>query len=159
MKVKLFDHLNQTLKTVEKTGVFLVSIDKNGKPNVMTIGWLLLGLHYFKKPVAVVALLPDRYTFKLLNEVEEFVLAVPTPEFKEALTFCGEQSGRDIDKIRETGLTTISSVHVKPPSIKKCIINIECRIYNRIHPPQNILKPEWKDCTVFFAEILGVFKY
>jgi flavin reductase (DIM6/NTAB) family NADH-FMN oxidoreductase RutF len=159
MKVKLLDYLNQTFKTVEKTGVFLVSIDKKGKPNVMTIGWLLLGLHYYKKPVAVVALLPDRHTFKLLNEVEEFVLAIPTPEFEEALVFCGEKTGRDTDKIREIGVTTIASVYVKPPSFKECIVNIECRIYNKILPPQNILKPEWKECTVYFAEILGVFKY
>ena len=158
-KANLFDHLDQTLKMAETTGVLLVSIGKDGRPNVMTIGWVLLGRSYHENPIAIVAVRPATHTFKLLDEVGEFVIAVPTPELKEAVAFCGEKSGRDTDKIREIGVSTIASVYVKPLSFKECIVNIECRIYNKIPPPQNILKPEWKDCTVYFAEVLGVFKY
>ena len=159
MEVNLFDYTEEIFKMTETNGVLVVSIDKQGMPNIMTIGWLLLGMHYYKKPVAVIALLPDRHTFKLLDEVEEFVIAVPKPEHKEAVTFCGEKSGRDVDKFKETGFTQLPSVHIKPPSIKECTLNIECRIYHKVDPPQHILKPEWVDCTVYFAEVLGVYKY
>ena len=165
MKVNLFDYLDQTLRMAETMGVLLVSIDSQGRPNVMTIGWLLLGRSYHGNPVAVVAVHPNRYTFKLLDEVEEFVIAVPTPELEEAVAFCGEKSGRDTDKFKEIGLTPIPSVHVKPPSIKECTINIECRIYNKIRPPHYILTPEHRKAplsrqhTIYFAEVLGVYKH
>lgn len=162
MKVNLFNYLNETFKVLETIGVLLVSIDRQGRSNVMTIGWLLLGQHYNikkKNPVAVVAVHPDRYTFKLLDEVEEFVVAVPKLELKKDVAFCGEKSGRDVDKFKETSLTPMPSSHVKPPSIKECIVNIECRIYNKITPPQNILIPKHRICSVYFAEVLGVYKY
>jgi len=154
MKVDLFDYLDQTLKMIKTgTGVLLVSIDSYGCPNVMTIGLLLLG--HWGNPIAVVAVRPATYTFKLLEEVEEFVIAVPIPELKEAVAFCGEKSGRDTDKFRETGLTPIPSVHVKPPSIKECMVNIECRIYDKISGNS----PLSKQHTIYFAEVLGVHKY
>lgn len=164
-KVDLFDHLDQTLKIAETTGVLLVSIGKDGRPNVMTIGWVLLGRSYHGNPIAVVAVRPSRYTFKLLDEVEEFVIAVPTPELEEAVAFCGEKSGRDLDKFKETGLTPVPSVHVRPPSIKECTVNIECSIYNKVRPPHYILTPEHRKApiseqhTIYFAEVLGTYKY
>ena len=165
MKVNLFDYLNQTLKMAETTGVLLVSVGKGGRSNVMTIGWLLLGRSYHGNPMAVVAVRPATYTFKLLDEAEEFVIAVPTPDLEEAVALCGEKSGRDANKFEETGLTSIPSVHVKPPSIKECTINIECRIYNKIRPPHYILTPEHRKApiseqhTIYFAEVLGTYRY
>jgi len=164
MKVNLFDYVDCTLKVAESTGVLLVSIDGHGRPNMMTIGWILLGRSYHRSPIAVVAVHPNRYTFRLLDEVEEFVVAVPKPELEEEVALCGEKSGRDIDKFEVTQLTSIPSVHVKPPSIKECIVNIECRIYNKTRPPHYILTPEHrkappsKQHTIYFAEILGVYK-
>jgi len=99
-----------------------------------------------------------------LDEVEEFVVAVPKPELEKEVALCGKESGRVIDKFEETQLTPIASVHVKPPSIKECVVNIECKIYNKIRPPHFILTPEHrkaplsKQHTIYFAEILGVFK-
>jgi flavin reductase (DIM6/NTAB) family NADH-FMN oxidoreductase RutF len=164
MEVNVFDYLDQTLDLAKTMGVLLVSVDKDGRPNTMTIGWLLLGRFYHKNPVAVVAVRPARYTFRLLDEVEEFVIAVPTPELKEAVAFCGQKSGRDVDKFKETGLTPTSSVHVRPPSIRECTVNMECRIYNKIRPPHNILTPEHRKApipeqhTIYFAEVLGAYR-
>jgi flavin reductase (DIM6/NTAB) family NADH-FMN oxidoreductase RutF len=164
MEVNVFDYLDQTLGMAETTGVLLVSVDKNARPNIMTIGWLLLGRSYHKNPVAVVAVRPARYTFRLLDEVEEFVIAVPTPELGEAVAFCGKESGRDVDKFKETGLTPTSSVHVRPPSIRECTVNMECRIYNKIRPPHHVLTTEHRKAalseqhTIYFAEVLGAYR-
>jgi len=160
----VFDYLSQTLSLAQTMGVLLVSIDEDGRPNIMTIGWLLLGRSYHKNPVAVVAIRPATHTFKLLDQVEEFVIAVPTLELGEAVAFCGEKSGRDMDKFKETGLTPIPSVHVRPPSIKECIVNMECRIYSKIRPPHYILTPEHRNAalseqhTIYFAEVLGAYR-
>jgi len=164
MEVNLWDYLNQTLRIAEDIGVLLVSIDNQERPNVMTIGWVLLGRSYHGNPIAEVAVRPATYTFKLLDEVEEFVIAVPPLELKKAVDFCGEKSGKDLNKFTETELTPIPSVHVKPPSIKECIINIECVIYEKVRPPHFILtlehrrSPLSKQHTIYFAEVLGVYQ-
>lgn len=165
MEVNLFDHLNETLRTAETMGVLLLSIGNEGVPNVMTISWLLLGRIHYERPIAVVAVRSDRYTHRLLDQVEEFVIAVPPYEFKRDVAVCGEKSGREFNKFEITTFTPLHSVHVKPPSIKECHINIECKIYSKIVPPHLILTPEHrkkpisKQHTIYFAEVMGVFKY
>jgi flavin reductase (DIM6/NTAB) family NADH-FMN oxidoreductase RutF len=168
LESEFYDYVGETLKIANSIGALLVTVNEHGTPNVMTIGWLLLGPCYRSQarsswnPIAVIAVHPDRYTFQLLDETEEFVIAVPSSELEEAVAFCGEKSGRDIDKFVKTGLTPTPSIYVTPPSIKECPINIECKIYNTIRPPHHILTPEHrkaplsKQHTIYFAEVLNV---
>ena len=143
-------------------GVLLTSMGADGAANVMTIGWGLYGWFYHGRPVVAVAVRPACHTFKLLDEVGEFVLGVPRDALAEAVAFCGEKSGRDVDKFKETGLTAVASVHLAAPSIAECPINIECRIYHKERPPHFILTPEHREQpveaqhTIYFAEVVGV---
>jgi len=145
-------------------GLLLVSVGRDGRPNAMTIGWWLFGWFYHGNPVSVVAVRPACHTFKLLDEVPEFVVGVPTDEIAEAVKVCGSKSGRDMDKFKECGLTAIPSKHVRPPSVKECSLNIECRIYHAQRPPHMILTPEHRQKpvemqhTIYFAEVLGAYK-
>jgi len=144
-------------------GVLLASAGKDGRTNAMTIGWGLYGTFYHDHPMAVVAVRPACYTHQLLDEVGEFVLCVPTAEIRDAVAFCGRESGRTRDKIRETGLTLIPSARVRPMSIAECPIHVECRIFHRQRPPHFILTPEHRQKplseqhTIYFAEVLGSF--
>jgi hypothetical protein len=52
-------YADETIKTLNELGLLLVSIDSNGKPNVMTIGWGSIGIIWYK-PIFIV--LPSRYT-------------------------------------------------------------------------------------------------
>jgi flavin reductase (DIM6/NTAB) family NADH-FMN oxidoreductase RutF len=162
MATQAFDYLDLALNTAEQIGVLLVSCDREGVPNVMTIGWLLLGRSYHRRPVAVVAVRPATYTFSLLDLVKEFVIAVPSLDLADAVALCGKQSGRAIDKFAVTSLTPVPSKYVAPPSIKECIINIECRVYYKQRPPHQLLTSEHRKApiseqhTIYFAEVLGV---
>jgi len=144
-------------------GVLLTSCGRDGRLNVMTIGWGLYGTSYHGHCVAVVAVRPACHTFKLLDEVPEFVLCVPTDEIADAVSFCGSASGRDCDKFRQTGLTPVESTYVRPPSIAECPIHVECRVYHPQRPPHSILTPEHRERpleaqhTIYFAEVLGAF--
>jgi len=145
-------------------GVLLTSVGNDGRPNAMTIGWGLYGCFYHEHPVAVAAVRPACHTFKLLDEVPEFVLCVPTDEIAEAVAFCGRESGRDHDKFTKTGLTPIPSERVRPPSIAQCPVHVECRIYYAQRPPHCILTPEHRQKplaaqhTIYFAEVLGAYR-
>ena len=159
----LSQHMNEAYDRLENGGVLLTVADADGRPNVMTIGWWLVGRFYHSSPVSVVAVTPQRHTFRFLEQVGEFVVCVPTPAIADAVAYCGRASGRDVDKFRETGLTPIPSIHVKPPSIAECPINVECVVYHRERPPHWILTPEHRQKplshqhTIYFAEIVGVY--
>jgi hypothetical protein len=54
-------YADETIKTLNELGLLLVSIDSNGKPNVMTIGWGSIGIIWYK-PIFIVLVRQSRYT-------------------------------------------------------------------------------------------------
>jgi len=144
-------------------GVLCTVADKAGRENVLTLGWGQIGPFYHDHPVFIIAVAPMRYSWRFLEEVREFVIAVPDDALRSAVDLCGTKSGRDLDKFQAAGLTPVPSVHVQPPSIAECPINVECRIYTTITPPHMLLTPEHRQRpleqqhTIYFAEVLGTY--
>jgi flavin reductase (DIM6/NTAB) family NADH-FMN oxidoreductase RutF len=138
-------------------------VDAAGQQNLLTLGWGLVGPSYHAHPIFAIAITPLRHSWRFLEEVPEFVIAVPGDDLREAVSLCGTQSGRDMDKFRSAGLTPVSSVHVRAPSIRECPIHVECRVYARVAPPHMLLTPEHRQRpveqqhTIYFAEVLGTF--
>lgn len=85
--------------------------------NAMTASWGHIGSMwkrpgrkmpaYMGLPTAVVYLRPQRYTKEFVDREEIFTLSVFDESFKSALSYLGTHSGRDGDKIAETGLTPV----------------------------------------------------
>lgn len=154
---------NYSLERLNDGGVLISCTGKEGKPNLITVSWWLFGWFYHGNPMSVIAIRPDRFSHHLLEEVPEFVVAIPTLEIRPAVDFCGKYSGRDHDKFAETGLTPVPSYHVRPPSVAECVANFECRIYEAVHAPHMLLTPEHRQQplerqhTIYFAEVLGVY--
>jgi len=59
--------LKETLEVMGGRGLLLVSVDKDGKPNAMTIGWGTIGI-IWGKPIFAVLVRPSRYTYGLIEE-------------------------------------------------------------------------------------------
>ena len=130
-------HTSEILDRVRSGGggVLCTVADKAGKRNLLTLGWGQIGPFYQGHPIFIIAVAPMRYSWRFLEEVPEFVIAVPDDALRPAVDLCGTQSGRDLDKFQAAGLTRVPSVHVRPPSLAECPINVECRIYTTIAPP------------------------
>ena len=145
-------------------GVLCTVADHTGKQNLITLGWGQIGPSYHNHPTFVIAVAPPRYSWRFLEDVPEFVIAVPDDTLRPAVDLCGTKSGRDLDKFKAAGLTPVPSVHVRPPSIAECNINVECRIYATIAPPHMLLTPEHRQApleeqhTIYFAEVLGTYR-
>jgi flavin reductase (DIM6/NTAB) family NADH-FMN oxidoreductase RutF len=146
-------------------GVLCTVADQAGKQNLLTLGWGQIGPSYHDHPVFIIAVAPPRYSWRFLEEVPEFVIAVPDDTLRSAVDFCGTKSGRDLDKFKAARLTPVSSVHVRPPSIAECSMNVECRIYATLAPPHMLLTPEHRRAplqnqhTLYFAEVLGTYRW
>jgi len=108
-------------------GFFYQHPGKDEKPNVMTIGWGLVGILRYK-PTFAVAVRPTSYTYKLLKESNEFTVNVPNRGMEKIIEYCGNVSGRDHDKFREMDLTPLPRQRVKSPMVSECIIHYECNV-------------------------------
>lgn len=86
----------------------LISAGDETKSNMMTASWGLTGELWFRD-VAVCFIRPQRYTLQFVEENDTFALSFFGTGEKQALSFCGSKSGREYDKIKETGLTPVYS--------------------------------------------------
>lgn len=82
----------------------LVTAGDSESFNTMTISWGGLGV-LWNKPVAFTFIRPQRYTFEFLEKKGVFTISFFDEGYRKALGLCGSKSGRDVDKVRETGLT------------------------------------------------------
>jgi flavin reductase (DIM6/NTAB) family NADH-FMN oxidoreductase RutF len=87
---------------------FLLSAGNLLQFNTMTANWGGLG-HLWRKDVAFCFVRPQRYTYGFMEANSYFSMSFFGEEFREALTICGKESGRDIDKMERTGLTPFAS--------------------------------------------------
>lgn len=74
--------------------------------NTMTASWGGVGVLWHKN-VATVYIRPQRYTKEFVDASDTFSLTFFGEEYKDALTFCGRNSGREHDKAKGTGLTPL----------------------------------------------------
>lgn len=98
----------------------------DGGANIITIAWT--GILCSNPPTVYIAVQPVRFSHALLKESMDYVINIPTQALLKAVDFCGTVSGRDKDKFRETGLTSLPAAHVAAPLIQECPVNIECRV-------------------------------
>lgn len=75
--------------------------------NMMTASWGGMGI-LWGRPVCFVFVRPQRYTFGYMEHVSHFTLTFFDETNRDALNYCGTHSGRDVDKVAETGLTPVS---------------------------------------------------
>lgn len=82
----------------------LVTAGDERKCNTMTASWGGAGIMW-GKPTATAYIRQTRYTKEFIDNSEYFTLSFLGEEYREALKLCGSVSGRDCDKMKETGLT------------------------------------------------------
>ena len=134
-----------------------------GRFNTMAVGWGSLGAMW-GRPFAQVVVRPTRYTREFLEAYDTFTLCAFPPKCRDAVQLLGTKSGRDGNKIAESGLTPTASSAVAAPCFAQAELVIECRkIYWQDLDPAHFLDPgiernyPKKDYhRVYFGEVLAV---
>jgi len=121
------DYLAETLQSLADPGALLVSLDKRGRPNAMTIGWGSLGV-YWGEPIFIVPVRQSRYTYGCINTTRDFTVNILPRRLADVASFCGTVSGRDHDKFAEARLTAAKSLEVRSPIVGECLLHYECRV-------------------------------
>jgi flavin reductase (DIM6/NTAB) family NADH-FMN oxidoreductase RutF len=108
--------------------------------NTMTAAWGGLGF-LWKEPMATIFVRPQRYTYEFTEKYKTFSLCFFDESQHEALKICGTKSGRDIDKMKATGLTPKVSGQGNI-FYEEATLVIECqKVYFDDINPDNFLDP------------------
>lgn len=104
-EINIRDIKENVVKLISNDWALLTAKDKNGC-NPMTVSWGGIG-ELWGKDTATVYVRESRYTKGLIDHETHFSLCFLKDEKKDALKFCGSKSGRNYDKVKETGLTPV----------------------------------------------------
>ena len=124
--VNAFDYAGDICKAMPK-GI-LMTTKKEDFVNSMVIGWGHIGIEW-GKPIFVAYVRESRYTKEMVENHGEFTVNIPMGAIdSNIIRICGTKSGRDLDKIKELGLTLVDSDHVTVPGIQELPLTLECKV-------------------------------
>ena len=92
--------------------------------NTMTISWGGLGT-LWNKPVATVYVRESRYTHEFMDNNDYFTVSFYLEEYKKILGVLGAKSGRDMDKMKDSGLTPVKAG--ESVSFKEAEVTLLCK--------------------------------
>ncbi len=117
----------------------LLSAGDEAKFNTMTVSWGGVGV-LWNKNVVFTFIRPQRYTLGFVEEEEYFTLSGFGSDFRRELTLCGTKSGRDIDKVKESGLTP--AFDKEAPYFEEASLVLVCKkLYKQDFSPECFIDP------------------
>ncbi|MGA2574049.1 MAG: flavin reductase family protein [Candidatus Methanomethylicaceae archaeon] len=124
----------------------ITSGDIEGKSNIIAVSFCM---PVSKEPPLIACAIGKRfYSSELIEETGEFVVNVPPQELRRQIQYCGFNSGYDVDKFKETGLTPKPARKVKAPIIDECEAHMECKVRQEI---------ETGDKRLFIGEVIEAY--
>ena len=114
--------------------------------NTMTIGWAVNGVIWGKN-VFIVYVRPSRYTYKFMEENDQFTISFYGDEYKKALGYLGTKSGRDTNKVKDVEFTPINMGN--SVTFKEAKLSVLCKLLykqdmNGSEFPQEVLEKYYK---------------
>ncbi|MCX6112815.1 MAG: flavin reductase [Proteobacteria bacterium] len=155
-----YENFDVLCRALNSNGAFLAVKDRDGRSNIMTIGWATVGI-VWSKHVMTVMVRPVRYTHELIENATAFSVCVPSGKYGHELMTCGTESGRNIDKAKKTGLSLVPGKLKDSIIVMECDLFYECEIIHKNAVEPGSLKPDIKGDlypkndfhTIYYGEI------
>ena len=103
------DFNENVFKMLDNSWCLIASYDENHTPlpyNAMTASWGGMGV-LWNKNVFFCFVRPQRYTKEFIDNSDRITLSFFGDEMKKALTYCGRNSGRNGNKLKEAGFNPV----------------------------------------------------
>ena len=100
------------------------------KPNIITLAWV--GTLCSDPPSLGIGVRPERFSYHLIEETGEFVVNIPSAHQVDIVDYCGQVSGRDVDKWAACDLTPAPAHKIRTPLIAECPVALECRVTQQL---------------------------
>ena len=109
--------------------------------NTMTASWGGFGI-LWNKPVAFIFIRPQRHTLGFMDREDFFTLSFFEEKYRDILTFCGSNSGSEVDKVAETGLVPLETGN-GAIYFEQAKLMLECsKLYRDKIRPENFIMRE-----------------
>jgi flavin reductase (DIM6/NTAB) family NADH-FMN oxidoreductase RutF len=116
--------------------IVLLVTQANNESGV-NIATLAFNMHCsYSPPMFAFALQLGSYSLELLKNNEKYTVCIPGENLLEATIFCGENSGRQIDKAKYLDIKICNSNKLKIPTLNNCIAYFELQT-DKIIPSGN----------------------
>lgn len=131
--------------------------------NFMTVNWGMIGEIWYKDAMTVYVR-KSRHTFGYMNSNDLFSVSILKEGYEKALSIAGSKSGRDLDKVKETGLTPIEIDGV--PTFEEAeYVFVLKRMFKGDLPSEGIedeairskAYPDGDEHVMYIAEIKGLY--
>lgn len=124
----------------------VLAITKNteGRINLMAIGWVCVVSD--DPPMFLLGIDDEAYSFELIKQNKELVIAYPSKAMAEATMYVGTVHGHNEDKGTKCGLKYSKAKCVDVPLLSDAVANFECKLKN-IYQPGN--------CPLIVAEVIA----
>ena len=98
----------------------LISAGDKNKCNTMTVSWGGVGVLWGKN-VVYIFIRDSRYTKEFIDNGEFFSMSFFNEKYRDALSYCGKESGRNVDdKFKGAGLTPAFRHNIPYPDEEYC---------------------------------------
>lgn len=121
--------LSNAFTLMEPGPVVLVTTNNGQRNNIMAISWTMV---VDFTPRFALTTGPWNYSYAALRKTRECVIAIPTVDLIDKVVGVGTCSGAETDKFERFGLTPVKAKLVRPPLIRECLANIECKVVDII---------------------------
>jgi flavin reductase (DIM6/NTAB) family NADH-FMN oxidoreductase RutF len=118
-----------------------------GEKDVLTV--VLVHMFSFNPPVLGIGISPTRHSYNLFEKYDDFSINVPSKDLVEEVLYCGQKSGKDVDKFEECGFCFSKGKKISSPVINDCMVNLECKKTMKIEAGDHT----WFLGTVVHAEM------
>ena len=141
---------------------FLISSGNQNQLGTMTASWGSLGIMWGKNAVTTY-IRPQRYTKEFIDHNDTFTISFFDESYRKTLALCGKISGRDHNKVAESGLTPMQVDDTI--SFEEANLILVCKkMYhapidpNQFDAPENETKwyPDKDHHMMYISEILKV---
>lgn len=162
-RIKPEDIQDNIFKLIGKDWM-LITAGNLQRYNTMTASWGFMGI-LWNKPIAVCFIRPQRFTLEFVEKSPYYTLSFFSDEYHKALQFCGDNSGRDHDKAKETGLIPIRT-SLNNITFSQARLVLECKkLYSGSIKEENFVMKELinknypqKDFhRYFFGEVINSY--
>ena len=132
--VEPLSRMPETISALVSPGCLLVA-GSDGRLNVMTIGWGTIG-SIWSRPIFMVMVRPSRHTHAFLDANSPFTVNVLSEQAQPLAEWCGNRSGRDVEKFREGKIGEVPSLTIPTPGVEGSTLIYECRVlhFNELDP-------------------------
>jgi flavin reductase (DIM6/NTAB) family NADH-FMN oxidoreductase RutF len=121
--------LSMVYRLIEPGPVVLLVTARSGRANLMTMSWHMMV--EFEPPRIACVVSDGNFSFKALRATGECVIAIPSALLARKVVAIGNCHGDAVDKFSRFALTPVAAAKVRPPLVKECLANLECRVIDK----------------------------